>query len=249
MKWYEDEKQVRQVMRGFCRSTHQNAENLINNAILLMNNGSYGHAYALAVLSFEEWSKWWNGVFIFMGLLKYEEYLTSPRKNHPYKHISAIQILFILIYSEWFETSDKQEEVKELSMQFFKGEISEKKHTKFMISLLKQDNSREAANLLDAINQIEEFEINPRLLEKKRQRGLYVEIDRKNGGVFDPQQFRKPEVEPFINSMKEILNYTSERNEIILGKSKKEKELQKDIIMMGTTFRKMIEAFSKSPQE
>lgn len=137
LKWYEDEKQVRQVTRGFCRSTHQNAESLLNDANLLMNNGSYGHAYALAVLSFEEWSKWWNGVFIFMGLLKYEEYITSPRKNHPYKHISAIQILFILIYSDWFEISDKQEEVKELSKQFFKGEISEKKTHKIYDFIIK----------------------------------------------------------------------------------------------------------------
>lgn len=118
-----------------------------------------------------------------------------------------------------------------------------------MISLLKQDNSGEAATLLEAIDQIEEFEIDPRLLEKKRQQGLYVEIDNKKGSVFDPQQFRKPEVEPFINSMKEILSYTSERNEIILGKSKKEKKLQRDIIMMGTTFRKMIEALFKTPSQ
>ncbi len=248
MKWYEDEKQARQVTRGFCRSTHQNAESLLNDAILLMSNGSCGHAYALTVLSLEEWSKWWSGVFIFMGLLKYEEYINSPRRNHPYKHISAIQILFILIYSDWFETSDKQEEAKELSMQFLKGKISEKKHTKSMISLLKQDNSRESVTLLETIDQIEEFEIDPRLLEKKRQRGLYVEIDTKKGGVFDPQQVRKPEVEPFINYMKELLSFTSQINEIILGRSNKEKKLQREIITMGATFRKMIETLFKPQQ-
>lgn len=213
-----------------------------------MNNGSYGHTYALAVFSFEEWSKWWNGVYLFMRLLKYEEYLASPRKNHVSKHLSAIQTLFYLIFSEWFEISDKRREVEELSKQFLKGEISEKKHTKSMISLLNQDNSIEAATLLDLIDQIEEYERDPRLLEKKRQRGLYVEIDNKKGGVFDPQQFRKPEVEPFINYMKELFSFTSQINEIILGKSKKEKKFQREIFMMGTTFRKAFEALFSTSQ-
>ncbi|MHA2243770.1 MAG: AbiV family abortive infection protein [Candidatus Hodarchaeales archaeon] len=90
MKWYEDEKRAQQIARTLCRSTHENVNQLLSDAELLIEKKSFGHGYALAVLAFEEWSKWWMVVGMYMGLLHHDANFARNMKNHIEKQFYAI---------------------------------------------------------------------------------------------------------------------------------------------------------------
>ena len=204
-KWYKDQSKTEQIAKSYCRSLHINAEQFLSDAELLLKNNSYGHAYSLAVLAFEEWSKWWQGVGLFMGLIKYDkDNFASSQKNHISKQLYSLQVILSLLFTEWYEITLKKNEFNDIINRYFKGDISEIRFNELLLNILKSDDNIEKVILLEFIDKFTEYEQNPNKMEKKKQRGFYVEINSKKEGVFDPNQILKSEVEPFLVTVKQL---------------------------------------------
>lgn len=109
----------------------ENANQFRKDALFLREKLSFGHAYSLAILGFEELAKCWFAFGLFIGEFQdTDEIVTDITRDHLVKQMLGWQTLAMVIMNEWFEHSKFVSEIQILLQQLTKGEISLKSYTK-----------------------------------------------------------------------------------------------------------------------
>lgn len=86
-----------------CEKSLANAEQLLRNAELLHKKKSYGPAYSLAVLGFEELAKTWCGLYLLIGLhLESDKEVKELFYDHKAKHVMSWKSFKIVFNQLWF---------------------------------------------------------------------------------------------------------------------------------------------------
>lgn len=176
-----------------------NAEQFLNDAKLLKNNKSFGHAYSLAVLGFEELAKAAILVDVFLGILQEEtKKIQKKLENHLEKQFYMWNQIGGLVTLEWFEIIQKSELKDKIPDIPIKNKKDEKKFEKLLLAVVKEisENTEnlEAANISLRMLEIEDIKQqltkNHLLMDKRKQDGFYVDINLDSKKIRnDPQTF------------------------------------------------------------
>ncbi|MHA1667493.1 MAG: AbiV family abortive infection protein, partial [Candidatus Heimdallarchaeaceae archaeon] len=111
--------------------TLDNADQYRKDALLLREKLSFGHAYSLAILGFEELAKVWFAFGLFIGEFRETDDIASDiTSDHLTKQEIGWQILSIAIMSEWLEQSKFMPKIQDLIQELVKGKISIQAYTK-----------------------------------------------------------------------------------------------------------------------
>ncbi len=157
-----------------------NSEELLRNAITLRKNSSFGPAYSLAVLGFEELSKYWFTFGLFIGIYQEsDEEVSLLQTNHIYKQHLGWQTLSNYILAEWLEQTIYKSEFEELWTKLSTKELSAKAYQRKFNELLKIDSesSNLAKAVLDLDDIIRKLKNDPKIMDSRRNQGFYVEFD------------------------------------------------------------------------
>ncbi|MHA2176678.1 MAG: AbiV family abortive infection protein [Candidatus Hodarchaeales archaeon] len=106
---------------------YENAVALIEDAQLLVKKGTPGHAQALAVLAFEEWTKFVASLLLLMGLLKKENRSFKDLFwSHSHKHRSAFSFMFLSTFFQWTKASEISHETFASTDEYIEMSLEEK---------------------------------------------------------------------------------------------------------------------------
>jgi len=204
----------REIYRKLSLEAYKNANRFINEADLLFERKSIGHSYALAVLGFEEWVKSIIGLLLLIGYLKPEdEDVKECFENHVYKHYLGLILIQFLVFSEWFMKTKYKTKAEQLTNQLLKRKISEKRFEIEIQRIIEMDNSVEAENLKIIIRDLEKFFSDIRMIENKKQTGLYVDIDFKNNQIIKPNDLKKLRMDDVLQTYRLFIESTAQRME------------------------------------
>lgn len=208
--------------RTLFEATLKSAEQYLKDAKLLVKHGSYGHAYSLTVLGFEEWSKSMLAVGLFLGFVEKDDELVSDFKtNHISKQLEGIRLLFTIVEEAWLEAPQTRDEVIQLKMSTLRGEISYKSFERKYRRLLEKDPSPVAQTLRDLLEQLDKIDV--RYIEEKKQRGFYVDFDLEKRIYETPEQFILSDIE-FINTLEFLVGYAKEFYPLLRSQKKSVKK-------------------------
>jgi len=188
-----------------------NTEQFSNDAILLRDNGSFGHAYSLAVLGFEELAKTWIFFDLYLGItINTDEIVDFIQWDHKTKQLYLWNMFANLIRLEWLKVTQYRKEIAEINEN-----IPEKEAERIIRQFIKKDcdniENNDLANIASTLLQSEDvlnqLNADQKLMEKKKKKGFYVDFDIKNQKIKnDPLKF--PENPIFIETLSGFVNYT-----------------------------------------
>jgi len=191
----------------------ENVEQFLLDAELLKKNKSFGHAYSLAVLGFEELAKFWMAFYLFTGVYKEtDEELDFFQKDHIYKQFTSWEVLAYLLMLAWIDETRYQDEIKQLVEQLQKGIISNKAYERKLRKLLqKESNELEIAKrILEIEEVIKQLNMNPEIMDNKKQRGFYVGFDLRNKKIeYTPSSFIEEDI-ILIETLRAHFEYSRE---------------------------------------
>lgn len=241
MKKLRSKGKEREMFRAFTIKCHENALQLINDAKLLFHNKSYGHCFALLVLGFEEWAKSHLGFAFHIGLLKKTDHeLQSLLKNHMWKQSVGLSLFFIILVNTLIEESEMKENYINLTQEFLAGNISAKRYEEKFRMFIQQDPSIISQNIAQFIDVIDEWTKNNRLLEDRKQEGLYVEYNVKNFSTTSPKDsFTRLAVENNLTTYEVMITSTNKLIEALIDR-KKQNIYLKQLYIFGEQFRQAI---------
>ena len=208
--------------RVLFEATLKSAEQYLKDAKLLAKHGSYGHAYSLAVLGFEEWSKSMLALNLFLGFTEKDDELVSEFKtNHISKQQMGLLWLFGLVEEAWLGAPQTRDEVEQLKMSFLQGEISYESFERKYRRLLTKDPSYEAQVLNDLLEQLDDLDVH--YIETKKQRGFYVDYNLEKRIYETPKQFILSDIE-FINTLEFLVDFAKGLSSLLRSRQKSVKE-------------------------
>ncbi len=158
----------------------QNSEGLLNDSLILRKNSTFGSAYSLAVLGFEELAKYWFVFGLFIGSYQESDKEVSYlQKDHVYKEHLSWQTLHYYVLGQWIEETQFKAEYKDLWNKYLKEELSLKAYQRKFKEVLKleSESSNLAKAMLDLDNIIKKLQIDPKAMDSRRNQGFYVEFD------------------------------------------------------------------------
>lgn len=193
----------------------KNAELFIQDAQILLDSGSVGHSYGLSVLAFEEFGKALMGFNCYLGVLnRDDEEFKIMFKDHSEKQMTAFQIISMLILIEYLDTTTLKNQINKIITELQKDIISYERYINDFIDILEIDDSEFAENLLRLLEIEVKFIDDPRWMDKRKQRALYVDLDKKDPRILltpqDEYEFSKEEVQLVITSHKWFIEYWRE---------------------------------------
>lgn len=194
-----------------------NAEQFLNDAKLLRDKKSFGHAYSLAVLGFEEIAKAAILVDVFLGTLQEKtKEIQKMLENHLLKQVYMWNQITVLIILEWFEIIRNSKFKNKIPDNSIKNKKDENKFEKLLLIVAKEisentENS-EAANislrLLEVKDINQRIKENPLFMDERKQDGFYVDINLGSKKIRnDPQTFALEDTK-LINTLDGIILYT-----------------------------------------
>lgn len=158
----------------------KNANRFLSDAkLLIKKNRSYGHAFGLCVLADEEIGKAVLLTAVSQGFLKFEDV-----KDQMYKHQFKLKMQVLMEYAEKTIDSD----LLEILMMY-----ENIRYTDFRIKLVKNHLEKYGKAIRKKRRQ----------LDRMKQLGFYVEIDRK--GISSPRSFSLFDVEDLLNEIRSRL--------------------------------------------
>ena len=194
-----------------------NAEQFLNDAKLLKDNKSFGHAYSLAVLGFEEIAKAAILVDVFLGTLQEKtKEIQKNLENHLEKQFYMWNQIAGLVILEWYQIIQNSEFKDKIPDIPIKNEKDEKKFEKLLFTVVKKISENtinlETANISLRMLEIEELKQqlkkNPYLMDKRKQDGFYVDINVGSKQIRnDPQTFTLENTK-LINTLEGIIPFT-----------------------------------------
>ena len=191
----------------------KNANQFCKDAIFLRENGSLGHAYSLAVLGFEELSKFWIGMDLFFDAYDEDgEEVKEVQKDHVNKQILGWNHVIGLFTFEYIEETTKKEDVSELINQLSNGQISQKAYIRKFSQLVQLEvkENPDMNSMLDILEIERQLTADRCLVEKRRVAGLYVDIDFKNRMVISSPDSFILEDTIFIDTLKGLLEIVND---------------------------------------
>ena len=192
------EKTLRKAL-GLCVD---NAEQFIKDAEILIENSSYGHAFALSVLAEEEIAKAWIYHICAEGVIGVEGTWKRDIRDHRLKQ--GFGLLLGLIY----KIIGLLREIKE-SVDKEAGDNSRKAKR---IALKKMKDFKEQM-LESATHQRGEFhELLKwfKTLQDEKEKALYIDIDFRENTFTSPKKFEKRDVKKYLEQVEERLEITRE---------------------------------------
>lgn len=179
-----------------------NVEQYIKDAQLLVENGSYGHAFALAVLSEEELSKAYIYHACSEGLLPEDIVKRVGRTRESHIRKQAIAGAFTLSY----KFVEFMQSIVKSSWEQAGPDL--KKRRQIVHEKLKEtmDNIRKNKDKLR--HRIFEFMERVATLEKDKQKGLYVDVDIAQVVLHSPKLLKKDQVEKHLGQVKELFEFS-----------------------------------------
>lgn len=194
-------------------TTLNNAEQFQKDALLLRSNLSFGHAYSLAILGFEELAKCWFAFGLFIGTYLETDVLVSGiTSDHQVKQELGWQTLAYIILSEWFENTGYKAEINELAKQLRKKEISLESYTRRFYRFAEQESKslEIAQSVVELTLVLEKLEDDKKYLIKRKNEGLYVDFDLSQRRITSsPDKFILDNV-VFIETFDGFCRYTKE---------------------------------------
>ena len=192
-----------------------NAVQFNKDAIVLRDNESFGHAYSLAVLGFEELAKTWIAFDLFLGISqKTDELIELIQVDHKTKQIYLWNMFDGFIRMEWLRETKFAQEVAEISMN---KEITDKEANRKIKKIIQKDSedkdNENLANIASTLLQIEDvlqqLRSNLKLMDNKKKMGFYVDFDINTQKITnDPLKFSKNPI--FIETLSGFVNFTKE---------------------------------------
>ncbi len=191
----------------------KNANQFSKDAILLKENGSLGHAYSLAVLGFEELSKFWIGVDLFFDAYDEDsDEVKEVQKDHVNKQILGWNHVIGFFTLEYMEKTSKKEELSELIKLLSNGQLSLKAYNRKFKQLVQAEvkEDPDMSSMLDILEIERQLTADRCLVEKRRVAGLYVDIDFKNQKILSsPDSFILQDT-IFLDTLKGLLDYAND---------------------------------------
>lgn len=173
----------------------RNAEQFIKDALILKEKKSFGHAYSLGVLGFEELAKAWVFYDLFIGLVEEEDktlsYLTT---KHVFKQMKGVHTLSSIILLEWFKVSEFRNEIIGIFEELNKGNISFESYAESFYRIVLKDiqNSEIGTTIVELFKELEEIDKDNKIIDKRKQSGFYVDFDIKRDKILStPESFNE----------------------------------------------------------
>ncbi|MFQ5981081.1 MAG: AbiV family abortive infection protein [Candidatus Heimdallarchaeota archaeon] len=177
----------RDFFRRLTIKYHENALQFLKDAECLIENASYGHAYALLVLGFEEWAKSMNGLGFLSGYYKTTDRdVMSAMRDHVWKQGFGLSTIEVFAAHALLEESPMKEDYTILGQNFNEGKIDYETFQQELRRLLRKDTSEIASTYSGVLDVIEEFNENPLMLDERKQAGLYVDFKLKQREIHSP---------------------------------------------------------------
>lgn len=221
----------------------KNAVQFLTDAELLRNNGSFGHAYSLAVLGFEELSKFWMIHNLFFDIYdENDEVVQIMQSSHVDKHILGWNNFSFIVFQEYFHSSEKKEEIleiyEELNNEIISKKAFERKLRKIILS--ETESVPLAKKTLEIIDILAKLEADFTIMEKRKQEGFYVEYDlSKKQITYSPENFIYDDI-LFIDAFSVIVDYAKTYHDSFKSNLKR-----KSIKEYISNFRKNVQLFKQ----
>ena len=137
-----------------------NSERFLKDALILKKNHSFGHAYSLAVLGFEELSKFWFAFYLFFSY--YDEKNNDLKvgfRNHISKQMYGWDVIASNIFMEWLEEATQNEQITLLLDDLRRGKIGYKKYEKLIYEIVQEESNKSeiANNILELDRIVKQF--------------------------------------------------------------------------------------------
>jgi len=183
-----------------------NAKQFHLDTIELSKIKSYGHAYALAVLGFEEIAKAWGVLYLQFGLYQEDdEFIRELFRNHITKQFAGWQtfsMIFLHFWEEFVKNSKYKDKLEEISVIDDNGKLQLETYKKELWDLILDmsiDDNKEisnAANQFIKLKQIlDDLSSNNFLMNDRKLLGFYINVEFKNNIVKGPETFTKDNLE------------------------------------------------------
>ena len=222
----------------------KNAEQFLTDAELLRKRGSFGHAYSLAVLGFEELSKFWMIHNLFFDIYdENDEQVQVMQSSHVNKHILGWNNFSFIVFQEYFYSSERKEEILELYEELNNEIISKKAYErKFRNIILSEIKSIPLAKkTLEIMDILEKLEADFTIMEKRKQKGFYVEYDlSKKQITYSPENFIYDNT-LFIDAFSVIVDYAKTYHDSFKSNLKR-----KSIKECISNFRRNVQLFNRN---
>lgn len=219
----------------------KNSKQFIQDAQILLDSGSIGHAYGLTVLAFEEFGKAIMGFSAFLGVIERDsEEFKILFRNHSDKQWMGLTYIQALLVLEFLDTLENKKELNKLMTDFIKGIISPERYTREFLKLLDSENSPIARQMLSLVEIELKFIQDKKWMDKRKQRSFYVDFSKNDSRVLlspqDEYEFDKSSVQEVINSHKWWIEYFLEIEE----KIRKMKKLPRELIQVKKMIKKLM---------
>ncbi|HUT81372.1 MAG TPA: AbiV family abortive infection protein [Candidatus Bathyarchaeia archaeon] len=193
-----------------------NAKQFNSDAKLLSENNSFGHAYALAVLGFEELAKAWGIFYLHLGIHeKDDELIEKLFSNHVIKHYVGLQAFSLLVLHLWddFILSTKyKEEYENIKILDANDKHQKEEFEKQLMNFVHDKSKDEDKEISETAKQyhrlkkiLDDFSNDNNLINDKKLLGLYVDADLDTHIIEGPDFFTKENI-GFIDTVEGFLN-------------------------------------------
>lgn len=205
----------------------ENAVALIEDAKLLVKKGTPGHAQALAVLAFEEWSKYIASFWLLMGWIKKEDKdFQFFFKTHSHKHKSALSFMFLSVFLQWAKKSEISHKTFAGVDEYLNMSLEEKFDD--FLNLLRKDTHPLADNILTILDLELILEENKKFFSIKKESGLYVDFNFATERILNPLDIKSKDADSLIKSFHDIIEGSKHIYKALKG-DKKFDSLRKQI--------------------
>lgn len=173
-----------------------NAEQYHKDAELLIDNRSYGHAFALAVLGEEELAKAMMYRLCSEGLLPehYELYLRKRLDKHLHKQAWAGSLGLVYIITELIQSIRKSIE-EQAEEDFGKRKKIVKQKLKEAADDIREQGISKRGEMYELLERFA-------TLQEDKNKGLYVDFDFEKKELTSPKSLKKDEVEKYLSQVK-----------------------------------------------
>ena len=175
--------------------SYLNAQEFYNEAKYLQTIESYGHSLSLSILGLEELGKslGYYKIILFIKIPLQGRILFDP--NAIFKDIQSwhrTKLSIIDLYQSLYNLSNE-------NLMKLHRELDQ--HGKNIIYNTKKRQFQVDKNITNSVNNFIRTIKNIRALDKKKQRGLYVEIKPSGKEIFNPKDISKEENEEILNML------------------------------------------------
>ncbi|MHA1302610.1 MAG: AbiV family abortive infection protein [Candidatus Heimdallarchaeaceae archaeon] len=196
----------------------ENAKQFHFDAKTLANIKSYGHAYALAVLGFEEVSKAWGIFYLQFGIYQEEdEIIQDLFKKHITKHflgLESLSFIFMILWNDFVANTKYKDKLDNIKAIDENGEsqidVFKEQYWDLVLEMSTDEDKEiaEAANKFIELKQItDDFSRKNSFINNRKLLGLYVDVEFDNKTITGPEAFNEDNLE-IISTLESFIEIT-----------------------------------------